>query len=238
MKLPQGTVRHPRREDVHLRAAVQMREYVAIASRIAHESLEPVLDWGCGHGQLTYLLRRGAVDVTAYEWSPLASREDEIAPLDDYPEIEAHRSSDPVRLPFPDHSFECVLSCGVLEHVQRPGDSLDELHRVLRPGGRLLVYKLPNRFSYLEALARCIGFYYHGALPYDRVYTRRTATTLLLGHGFHVDAFRRTNLLPLTVTHPLAQTLAEPIWTTNGALAHVPALPLLATNLELDATAE
>ncbi len=237
MLLPAGTVRRPRSADVHLRAAVQMREYVAITSRIARESLEPVLDWGCGQGQVTSLLREGEVDVTAFEWSPEAAPDDEVVSLDRYPGIEAHRSSDPVRLPFPDNSFQCVLSCGVLEHVQQPEESLEELHRVLRPNGRLLVYKLPNRISYLEMLARWMGLYYHGALTYDRVYTPHTAVELLLGHGFQVDAVRRTNLLPLTITHPLAQALADPIWAVNGALSRVPGLRLFSTNLELEATA-
>ncbi|HEX3518731.1 MAG TPA: class I SAM-dependent methyltransferase [Solirubrobacteraceae bacterium] len=214
-----------------------MREYQAIVARIASEMPEPVLDWGCGHGQISHMLRERAVAVTAFEWSADASPDDEVQPLERYPEIEAHRSSNPVALPFADDSFGCVLSCGVLEHVQRPAESLDELHRVLRPGGRLLVYKLPNRHSYLEMLARRLGYYYHGALVDDQVYTRRTAIDLLLEHGFRVDAFRRTNLLPLTVAHPLAQALAGPIWVTNRALGRLPGVSLLATNLELDATA-
>jgi ubiquinone/menaquinone biosynthesis C-methylase UbiE len=215
-----------------------MREYEEITTRIAGEPPGPVLDWGCGHGQMTDLLYKREVDVTAFDWSPTAALEGEIVPLEWNPEIGACYSSDPVRLPFPDNSFQYVLSCGVLEHVQQPEKSLEEIRRVLRPDGRLLVYKLPNRFSYLEVIARWMGLYYHGALADDRVYTRLRAIALLLGHGFHVDAFRRTNLLPLTLTHPLAQALAEPIWAVNRALEHVPGLRLLATNLELDATAQ
>ena len=79
--------------------------------------------------------------------------------------------------------------------------------------------------------------YYHGALPDDRVYDRRTATALVSAHGFDVGAFRRTNMLPLTIAHPLAWRLSGPIWNLNRALARVPGVALLATNLELDATA-
>jgi ubiquinone/menaquinone biosynthesis C-methylase UbiE len=215
-----------------------MREYREITERIAHEPRGPVLDWGCGYGQVTDLLYKNDIDVTAFDWSPKAAPEGEIVPLERNPEIKACHSSDPVRLPFPDNSFLYVLSCGVLEHVQQPDDSLDEVHRVLRPTGRLFVYKLPNRFSYLEVIARWMGLYYHGALSNDRVYTRLRAVALLLRHGFHVDAFRRTNLLPLTVTHPLAQALAEPIWSVNRVLEAVPVLRMLATNIELDATAQ
>jgi SAM-dependent methyltransferase len=149
----------------------------------------------------------------------------------------AHFSPDPVALPFADQEFDCVLSCGVLEHVARPDDSLDEIRRILRPGGRLLVYKLPNRLSYLEAIAKRLGMYYHGAMPDDRVYRKRSAIDLLTRHGFRVDDFRRANLLPLTLTAPLAQRFSEPIWALNRALSRVPGVSLVATNLELDATA-
>ncbi len=225
------------RGDVNLRAKLQLREYVAIADRIAGERPSAVLDWGCGYGQMTHLMRERGLHVTAYDWHPSAAPDGELVGLDHYPGVQAHRSSDPVRLPFAENSFDCALSCGVLEHVQHPGQSLDELHRVLRPSGRLLVYKLPNRYSYLEALARRMGLYYHGALPCDEIYSRRSSTALLSQHGFAVDAFRRRNVLPLTVVHPLAQRLDAPLWAVNQLLGRVPLLSLLATNLELDASA-
>jgi SAM-dependent methyltransferase len=157
--------------------------------------------------------------------------------LERYPEILAHISGDPVRLPFEDNSFNAVLSCGVLEHVQNPWGSLDELHRVMQPGGRLYVYKLPNRLSYLEAIARIAGLYYHGKYVYDRVYTSRSARALVEAHGFSVQATRLTNLLPLTVSHSKRELVDRLIWRLNVALGRVPGLRMLATNVELDATA-
>lgn len=212
-----------------------MREYVAIADRVAGGRPGRVLDWGCGHGQISHLLRERGVDVVAFDYLP--GSEPKVVALEHFPEIEAHVSGDPVVLPFSDDHFDTVLSCGVLEHVQQPEASLRELHRVLRTDGRLLIYKLPNRLSYLEAIARQAGMYYHGALPDDRVYDRRTAVALVASQGFRVDDFRRTNLLPLTVAHRLAWRMSEPIWKLNRALGHVPGLAMLATNLELDATA-
>ncbi len=223
-----------RRIDVNLRSGPQMREYVAIADRVAAVRPGRVLDWGCGHGQMSHLLGQRGVDVVAFDY--VEGSDTTVMPLGVFPGIERHVSGDPVLLPF-EEEFDTVLACGVLEHVQRPEGSLGELHRVLRKGGRLLVYKLPNRFSYLEAIAKRTGMYYHGALPDDRVYDRRSATALLAGHGFRVDEFRRTNLLPLTLDHQLAARLEGPIWRANRALAHVPGLALLATNLELEATA-
>lgn len=225
---------HPRGIDVNLRSGPQMREYVAIADRIAREAHGRVLDWGCGHGQVSHLLRERGVDVVSFDYR---EGHEQVIQLEHFPEVSAHISGDPVALPFEEDRFDVVLSCGVLEHVEHPGDSLSELRRVLRPGGRLLIYKLPNRHSYLEWIARRAGLYYHGAYPNDQVYDRRKASALLRSRGFRVDDFRRANLLPLTVTHPLLWRYSAPIWAVNRALGHVPGVSLFATNLELDATA-
>ena len=44
---------------------------------------------------------------------------------------------DAENLPFPEASFDAVTSMGVLHHVPDPGRAIDEIHRVLKPGGRL-----------------------------------------------------------------------------------------------------
>lgn len=47
-------------------------------------------------------------------------------------------------LPFPDNSFDVIFYHHVIEHVSDPAKSLDELHRVLKPGG-LIYVGAPNR---------------------------------------------------------------------------------------------
>ena len=42
-------------------------------------------------------------------------------------------------IPAPDGSFDVVLCAQVLEHVDDPAQGISELHRVLRPGGRVLL---------------------------------------------------------------------------------------------------
>jgi ubiquinone/menaquinone biosynthesis C-methylase UbiE len=212
-----------------------MLEYEAIADRLAADRTGPVLDWGCGWGQVSSLLHERGVDVEAFDFragEPLHEIE-----LDHFSGFRVQVSGDPVALPYPDDHFAAVLSCGVLEHVQDPGSSLEELHRILRPSGRLYVYKLPNRLSYLEAIAKRAGLYYHGALPDDRLYDLASARQILTDHGFRVDEARLANMLPLTVSHPLATRHAKSIWKANTALARVPVLDRLATNVEAIATA-
>ena len=227
---------NPRGIDANIRSAPQMREYASIARRIMADQPGRVLDWGCGFGQMTHLLRGHGVEVEGYDVDPDAEGTQRRS-LERFPGLDALVSPEPVALPYADGSFDAVLSCGVLEHVPEPGASLDELARVLRRGGTLYVFKLPNRFSYLERIAKRLGLYYHGSFEHDRLYTRRTARCLLEDHGYEVIELHWANMLPLSLSNPLATRAAERIWQANRMLSRVPLLNRLATNVELVARA-
>jgi SAM-dependent methyltransferase len=208
-----------------------MLQYETIADRVVGDEPGRILDWGCGLGQVTSLLAERGAEVTAFDYRPAANAPT-TQPLDRFPELELYVSPDPVRLPFGDGAFGAVLSCGVLEHVQDPDGSVDEIRRVLQPGGTFYIYNLPNRWGYTEKVARLLGLYYHGELPDDRVYTVDTARTLLERHGFTIAEARRAHMLPLIVGGP-----PELVWKTSNALERVPGLNLVATTIELVATA-
>lgn len=208
-----------------------MEEYRAIVRRIRSDHLANVLDWGCGFGQVTNLLREAGLDVTAFDYQP--DIEDGFRPMERYPHLSVYLSAEPWRLPFDDGAFDAVLSCGVLEHVVDPDASLEEIRRVLAPGGTFYVFKLPNRTSYLEAIARKLGLYYHGACEHDRLYDRRGAVELLRRHGFEILEVQRMNLLPLTLTSAWASRAGSLIWQVNRLLSAIPVLNLIATNIQL-----
>lgn len=69
-------------------------------------------------------------------------------------------------LPFATASFDTVLSHEVLEHVQDDGQALAEMARVLRPGGRLILFT-PNRLYPFETHGHYWrGVYHFGNTPF------------------------------------------------------------------------
>lgn len=58
--------------------------------------------------------------------------------------------------PYPDESFDAVVSFSVLEHVSEPARIVAEIYRVLKPGGVTW-----NRFSFLEHYHPYPGHYFN-----------------------------------------------------------------------------
>jgi SAM-dependent methyltransferase len=103
-----------------------------------------VLDAGCGTGYgIAMLLAEGPESVTGVDISDEALA-DAGRRLGDEAELVRADVRD---LPFGDDSFDMVVCFEVIEHVDRQRDALDQLKRVLRPGGVLLISS-PNRDVY------------------------------------------------------------------------------------------
>jgi len=112
-----------------------------------------ILELGCGIGDLTYSLAGHAetvigtdVSARAVEWARKRRRLWESR--ETLPGAVEFLQMDAVRLNFPDEFFNCVVSTSMIEHLY-PDDvrpHLREAWRVLKPGGRYLVW-CPNRLG-------------------------------------------------------------------------------------------
>ncbi|MBN2053820.1 class I SAM-dependent methyltransferase [bacterium] len=91
-----------------------------------------ILDLGCSRGTLSYLLRARGGDWVHADLD-LVNLNEAMALL----------GTNVVRLgqtlPFKDSAFDCVVSLDYIEHLEDDSACLDELHRVLAPGGLLIL---------------------------------------------------------------------------------------------------
>jgi SAM-dependent methyltransferase len=141
-------------------------------------------------------------------YGALAARADDVVGIDVSGEIvqaatERHpglraQQADVRTLPFEAETFDAIVSNSTLDHFDDQGEilaSLRELHRVLRPEGRLIL-TLDNPWNPMNALAK--------ALPRDwlnRVWIRHARLTASVGHvPYHVGetmgASRLREVLP------------------------------------------
>ncbi len=230
---------------IHLDQAIGIWNYIRIANDIARQ-VPPgdLLDWGCGYGQMTYLLKRRSFQVTAFD----IGEPGEVT-LPDIPlsrEFEVVYNAHPTTLPFTSNSFDAVLSCGVLEHVDedsQPGNerkSLHEIARVLRPGGVFLIYQLPQRYAWQEWVIRNLRLGY----AHRRRFTAGEIVRMLQEAGYSVQSTRRANLVPKNLTgmpeglRKLYSRFSEPLIALDDNLCKLPGLRHLAGVLEITARRE
>ncbi len=219
----------------HLHSAVCLSDYARIADEVAAlGGSGPLLDWGCGYGQMSYLLARRGVDVVAYD---VGGWRDPALPMTRG--LTIVRGDHPSDLPFEDGTFAAVLSCGVLEHVADEDASLRELRRVLIPGGRLLIYNLPQKASYKELVIRSLRL----GWTHERRYTLGSIRTILCRNGFGVTRVRHGGVLPHLCTGlppsfvRFYERFPRAVIGADRALSRLPPLGPLAQSLEIVAEA-
>jgi SAM-dependent methyltransferase len=172
-----------------------------------------VLDWGCRHAPDACLIRARFGDTLAIEGCDVFA--DAVYQVFyQYAGLRYQSLSDSVRLPYADGIFDAVIASGVLEHVPMDYESLKELHRLLKPGGRLIVAYLPNARSVEEwNLRRRGGNGDDGGDFHRRLYSRSQLRAMLMHTGFwplriayqtQLDALPPSNRV--AVLRPLART--------------------------------
>ena len=110
-----------------------------------------VLDFGCGGGELSFFVaRNGARKITGFE---VDHAQYEIAlenarNLDLTPRPDFVLGDDMEIIPFEDDSVDLILCFDVLEHILAYRPIIEEWRRVLRPGGRALIWWVPYYHPY------------------------------------------------------------------------------------------
>lgn len=183
---------------------------------------ETLLDFGCGNGANTILFAPDArtvvgvdVDGAYVAFATAAAQERGLDNL-------RYRTYDGHTLPLADGSIDHAVSFEVLEHTADHDRALDELARVLKPGG-MLTLSVPNKWYLMEThgfelrptwipwnripLLSWLPTRLHERWAKARIYSRRRILHLLAEHGFDVvehryimppfDRLKRQSLRPL-----------------------------------------
>lgn len=102
--------------------------YVEAAKRIGGDVLE--IGTGAGYG----------IGIVAPHAARFVTLDKRMPALDDeLPDNVEFLEATVPPLPFAAGSFDCVISFQVIEHIRRDVELVREIHRVLRPGGRLIL---------------------------------------------------------------------------------------------------
>ncbi len=170
---------------------------------------DSVLDVGCGRGE--YLLGLLAHTPNALGIDTAANKLQDC--WRQHPELRNRAlqvSADD--MPFPSNHFDVVIVNEVLEHVPDQDGALREIWRVLKPGGKFLLF-CPNRFYPFETHGLLIRGTLRKWLPFlhylpstlckimaietvARNYWPKQAMSLLEARGFHVQ---RLSFVPQTL---------------------------------------
>jgi SAM-dependent methyltransferase len=138
-----------------------------------------VLDIGCGSGyKLQYIRRRTTWQTYGVDFHPQAVENARARGA-----TEVHLTSGE-RLPFPDGFFDTVMSWHSLEHHYSPRATMNEVMRVLRPGG-YGIFAVPSGVNLGLRLFRS----YWGPLEAPRHlyhFTKQTLTRLMHDAGLRV----------------------------------------------------
>lgn len=167
-----------------------------------------VLDLGCGEGRhaIAAHLEDGAdvlaIDLSLTDLHGARQKHDEYRrDCDDA--LFALTNASALALPLVDESLDVVICSEVLEHIADYPAVLQEIHRVLRPGGRLCV-SVPRAWP--ERICWWLSSAYH-QVPggHLRIFSRRQLQSRISALGF--DCYRRHGAHALHVPYWWLQCL-------------------------------
>ena len=156
--------------------------------RLGLQAGERVLDLGCGAGRHAFEMYRRGADVIAFDQDAdeLSAVRDMFGAMKAAGEVPAGaeadtKEGDALSLPFADGEFDRVVAAEILEHIPADVQAIDELVRVLRPGGTVAV-TVPRWLP--EAICWRLSDDYHNVPGgHVRIYTGKELVGKLSGAG-------------------------------------------------------
>lgn len=148
------------KRDAHLRRfGCDLRAGVKFVLKQALPVDGPVLEVGTGQGRFLVQLARHATDITTVD---ISAEEQEAARLNAcYYHVEDRIKfvlQDAAHLPWPDRTFGTVVTMNAMHHIREFEPVLEEMLRVVRPGGKLVLADFsPRGFQNIARAHRADG---------------------------------------------------------------------------------
>ncbi len=142
--------------------AGQERRFKMIQAAAGERLSGWALENGCGVGMYVERLAAFTQHITGLEYD--IERASEAKQISQNLANAAIVNAAGEKLPFPDKSFDLILSHEVLEHVNDDQQALQEMVRVLRPAGRIILF-VPNRGYPFETH----GIYWRGSYRFGNI---------------------------------------------------------------------
>jgi ubiquinone/menaquinone biosynthesis C-methylase UbiE len=142
-----------------------------------------IIDIGCGHGRAVEAMAGDGWFVIAFDAE--VSRVCEA--VGRTPQV-GGCVGDARHMPFRDRAVTGAVAMEIIEHLHDPDDLIDEMRRVVRPGGAVMV-TVPN--GALERIYRRLNPAYWPTTTHQQIFSKRRLESLLRVSGFepvHVQA--------------------------------------------------
>jgi len=165
------------------KSALKQTKFKQIVDLLGQTHQLHCLDIGSDNGVMSYLLRQ-----QGGTWKSADLDERSVAAIKELVKTEVYRI-DGQRTPFQDNEFDCVVIVDFLEHIPDDVGFMDELYRILRPGGSLILNAPHIKHGSLIKFREAIGLTEdsHGHL---RPGYSLDSVTNLLGDGFTLEVFK------------------------------------------------
>lgn len=177
--------------NAYLSSAVHSQgpDLIAVAEMFGNADGATVLDLGCGAGHLSFTIAPHVKSVIAYDLSS-----EMLTVVDDEAERRNLRNITITRghaqeLPFADANFEWVCTRYSAHHWMEISRAIREIHRVLKPGGTLIVIDTyAPAIPLLDTHMQAIELFRDGS--HVRNYTFAEWTAMLEAQGFQIEAHK------------------------------------------------
>lgn len=167
----------------------RLRQLVPIFQASVHRG-DAVVDVGCGSGWYLELLLRMGADVTGVDYSAEMLRLSSARLAGWDPACWRLLQGNACALNLPNTRFDVAIAIGLLDYLPDPTPALRELHRVLKPNGRLIVTipRRPSPFFFLRTRpGNLMRRWLLGLPPILTALTRDEVQALMTRLGFAVQ---------------------------------------------------